>query len=88
MNRSELTTAEPAIAESDRLSSSDQFVGRITLAVRRATGGRIHNLAVRMTGTHVVLEGFCSSFHCFQLAQNAAMSLSEDLPVDNQIEVL
>jgi hypothetical protein len=41
-----------------------------------------------MTGTHVVLEGFCSSFHSYQLAQHAAMRAAEDFSVDNRIEVL
>tara|TARA_Y100001934_G_C11820175_1_gene525786 strand:+ start:229 stop:354 length:126 start_codon:yes stop_codon:yes gene_type:complete len=41
-----------------------------------------------MTGTHVVLEGFCSNFHSYQLAQHAAMRAAEDFSVDNRIEVL
>ena len=66
----------------------EELITQIKQSVRRATSGRIHNLAVSVTGTHVVLEGFCSTFHCFQLAQHAAMQLSDELSVDNQIQVL
>jgi hypothetical protein len=47
----------------------------------------VRNLDVFLTGTHVVIEGFCSSFHPFQLAQHAAMEATDDLMVDNQIDV-
>ena len=69
-------------------AGADQLVLRIKQAVRRETSGRVHNLTVVVTGTHVVLEGFCSTFHCYQLAQHAAMQMAHDLSVDNQIEVL
>ena len=65
-----------------------ELTARVRQDVRRSTSGRIHNLTVVMTGTHVVLEGFCSSFHSYQLAQHAAMRAVEDFAVDNQIEVL
>ncbi len=72
----------------DDAPSIEQYASRIKRAIRCGTGNRIHNLRVDLTGTHVVLEGFCSSFHCFQLAQDAAMKTSEELPVDNRIDVL
>lgn len=65
-----------------------ELTAQVRLDVRRYTSGRIHNLTVIMTGTHVVLEGFCSSFHSYQLAQHAAMRAAEDFSVDNRIEVL
>ena len=68
--------------------SAEQMTQHIKEAVRRATSGRVHNLDVTVTGTHILLQGFCSTFDCFQLAQHAAMQVVEDLPFDNQIEVL
>ena len=75
-------------SKTERNDSAEQLVRRIKHAIRRDTGSRIHNLAVKVTGTHVVLHGFCSTFHSFQLAQHAAKVLAEELGIDNQIEVL
>ncbi|MEC7500277.1 MAG: hypothetical protein VX970_01005 [Planctomycetota bacterium] len=69
-------------------SGTQELTAQIRRDVRRHTGGRVHNLTVVMTGTHVVLEGFCSNFHSYQLAQHAAMRAAEDFSVDNRIEVL
>ncbi len=71
-----------------RMAGTRELTAQIRQDVRRCTSGRIHNLTVVMTGTHVVLEGFCSSFHSYQLAQHAAMSVAQDFSVDNRIEVL
>ncbi len=68
-------------------SSTEELVDQIKGNIRRVTQGRVKNLDVFLTGTHVVLEGFCSSFHPFQLAQHAAMEATDDLLVDNQIDV-
>ena len=76
-----ISTMPPAV------SGAEQLANQIKTTVCTVTNGRIHNLDVVLTGTHVVLEGFCSSFHPFQLAQHAAMQLAEDLMVDNQIDV-
>ncbi len=89
----ESTTSEVAQSAASPLLSSvplgaDQLAGRIKQAITRATSARIHNLSVKVTGTHVVLDGFCSTFHCYQLAQHAAMRLADDLLVDNHIDVL
>jgi hypothetical protein len=84
----EVAVSQPRTIATSVTAGADQTASRIRLAISRATGARIHNLAVKVTGTHVVLDGFCSTFHCYQLAQHAAMRLAEDLPVDNQIEVL
>jgi osmotically-inducible protein OsmY len=89
----EQTTDKPLLKEAipvveEERDGAEQLMRRIKNAIRRDTGSRIHNLSVLVTGTHVVLEGFCSTFHSFQLAQNAAMHVAEDLDIDNQIEVL
>jgi len=83
-----------SVETEDTVTVAPQVVGireltaQVRQDVRRHTSGRIHNLTVIMTGTHVVLEGFCSSFHSYQLAQHAAMRAAEDFSVDNRIEVL
>ena len=71
-----------------RMAGTRELTAQIRHDVRHCTSGRIHNLTVVMTGTHVVLEGFCSSFHSYQLAQHAAMRVAQDFSVDNRIEVL
>lgn len=78
----------PPVEPLPQVQGIQEFTSRIRQDVRRCTSGRVHNLAVFMTGTHVVLEGFCSSFHCYQLAQHAAMRAAEEFSVDNRIEVL
>ena len=70
------------------VSGTRELTAQIRHDVRRCTSGRIHNLTVVMTGTHVVLEGFCSSFHSDQLAQHAAMREAQDFSVDHRIEGL
>ena len=82
-----LETVE-AVSTSAAVSGTRELTAQIRCDVRRHTGGRVHNLTVVMTGTHVVLEGFCSSFHSYQMAQHAAMRAAEDFSVDNRIEVL
>ena len=69
------------------LSSAEELAEQIKRKIGSVTQGRVKNLDVFLTGTHVVIEGFCSSFHPFQLAQHAAMEATDDLMVDNQIDV-
>ncbi|MDH3719035.1 MAG: BON domain-containing protein [Planctomycetota bacterium] len=85
---SDVVVSQPKSIISRIPAGADQLAGRIKKAVSRATSARIHNLSVKVTGTHVVLDGFCSTFHCYQLAQHAAMRLADDLLVDNHIDVL
>jgi hypothetical protein len=68
-------------------SSAEELAEQIKGKITRVTQGRVKNLDVFLTGTHVVIEGFCSSFHPFQLAQHAAMEATDDLMIDNQIDV-
>ncbi|MFP6668225.1 MAG: hypothetical protein VB876_12980 [Pirellulales bacterium] len=76
------------VESAEQLSGMDQLIRQIKHAIWRETNGRVHNLAVMITGTHIVLQGFCSTYHAYQLAQHAAMQLADDLGVENQIEVL
>jgi osmotically-inducible protein OsmY len=63
------------------------WVSRIRRAVRRETRGGVEQLKVEVDTRGVRLRGRCRSFYCKQLAQQAAMRLSGDASVDNQIEV-
>lgn len=49
--------------------------------------GRIRNLAVRILGKTVVLEGECSTYYTKQLAQHAALGVLEDEQLENAISV-
>jgi len=69
------------LAEAERLAAS------IEQAVRRETGGGVKNLRVQVSGGGVRLEGHCDTYYCKQLAQHAAMGLSGDDRLTNQIEV-
>jgi hypothetical protein len=83
IDRMDLKVSEPTL-----VPGAEQLAADIKSEVCHITSGRIENLGVVLTGTHVILEGFCSTFHAFQLAQHAAMRMVEDLViVDNQIEV-
>jgi osmotically-inducible protein OsmY len=60
---------------------------RIRRAVRRETRGGVSQLKINVDQCGVRLGGRCRSFYCKQLAQQAAMRVSGDVRVDNQIEV-
>ena len=63
------------------------WTSRIRRAVRRETRGGVSQLKIEIDSRSIHLRGKCGSFYCKQLAQQAAMRLATDLPVDNQIEV-
>jgi osmotically-inducible protein OsmY len=60
---------------------------RIKRTVRRETNGGVQDLNVRIDPAGILLQGRCSSFYCKQLAQTAAMRLSDGASVVNEIEV-
>jgi osmotically-inducible protein OsmY len=64
----------------------------LALSIRRLvmhrTTGRVRDLEVEVHNSHVRLKGRCSSFYCKQLAQQAAMDLSEVETLTNEIEVV
>ena len=62
-------------------------ISRIKRAIRRDTGRRIQNLAVELQGDSLLLRGRCASFHCKQVAQQAAMVFLSGNSLVNQIEV-
>ena len=68
-------------------SAAAALAKRIEQAIRRGSGGRIHKLRVDVHHGRVLLAGFCSTFYAKQLAQHAAMPLTEGRRLENQIEV-
>jgi hypothetical protein len=50
-------------------------------------GGRVHDLAIRVRGKSIVLEGRCATFYTKQLAQHAALGVLEDEQLENAITV-
>jgi osmotically-inducible protein OsmY len=63
------------------------WASRIRRAIRRETRGGVSQLKVEIDSRGIRLRGQCGSFYCKQLAQQAAMRLSGEAPVDNQVEV-
>jgi osmotically-inducible protein OsmY len=63
------------------------WASRIRRAVRRETRGGVSQLKVEIDSRGIRLRGQCCSFYCKQLAQQAAMRLSGEASLDNQIEV-
>ena len=78
-----------AKAEAPPLPVADvqAWTSRIRRAVRRETRGGISQLKIEIDSRGIRLRGQCGSFYCKQLAQQAAMRLSGETPVNNQIEV-
>jgi hypothetical protein len=50
-------------------------------------GGRVRELAIRVHGNTIVLEGTCATFYTKQLAQHAALGVLEDEHLENAIVV-
>ncbi|MGD9635604.1 MAG: hypothetical protein AB7I57_17690, partial [Pirellulales bacterium] len=50
-------------------------------------GGRVRDLAIRVRGNTIVLEGSCATFYTKQLAQHAALGVLEDEQLENAIMV-
>ena len=50
-------------------------------------GGRVRDLAIRIAGETITLEGNCATFYTKQLAQHAALGVLEDEHLENAIVV-
>lgn len=50
-------------------------------------GGRVRDLAIRVRGETIVLEGRCATYYTKQLAQHAALGVLEDEQLENAIMV-
>jgi hypothetical protein len=71
----------------DRTIRREQLRATIRKRIESRLAGRVRNLAVRVLGDTVVLEGQCATFYTKQLAQHAALGILEDEHLDNAIVV-
>jgi osmotically-inducible protein OsmY len=62
-------------------------LARVKRAIRRQTGGGVHQLKVEVNGETLLLRGRCASFYCKQKAQHAAMGYLSGETLINEIEV-
>jgi hypothetical protein len=64
----------------------------IAIAIRQRIesrlGGRIRDLAIRVRGQAIVLEGRCATYYTKQLAQHAALGVLDDEQLENAIVVM
>jgi hypothetical protein len=65
----------------------EKLASRIERAIRRGTCDKVRELRVEIRKDCVVLSGRCGTFYSKQLAQHAAMPLTDGKPLVNQIEV-
>lgn len=85
---------QPSLAPVDFSTAHPAAVDRcrhLTIAIRQRIelrlGGRVRELAVRVSGNTIVLEGHCATYHTKQLAQHAALGVLEDELLENAIVV-
>jgi hypothetical protein len=64
-----------------------QLAVAIRQRIELRLGGRVRELAVRIAGDTVVLEGKCYTYYTKQLAQHAALGVLEDEQLENCIMV-
>jgi hypothetical protein len=75
-------------AATDRASDRQrQLAVAIRQRIESRLGGRVHDLAIRIRGNAIVLEGRCATFYTKQLAQHAALGVLEDGQLENAIVV-
>ncbi|HEV3340493.1 MAG TPA: BON domain-containing protein [Pirellulales bacterium] len=78
----------PPAAESTDDARSEKLAARIARVVKRRTAGSVQNLRVEVRRDGVFLDGQCASFYSKQLAQQAAMGLTDERQLTNRIEVV
>ncbi len=80
---------EALIARPRVVMSADQekLASRIERHVRRQTNDKVRELRVEVLHDRILLKGRCGTFYCKQLAQHAAMSLTDGERLVNQIDV-
>jgi hypothetical protein len=80
-----------ANGDSIRLDARIERCRDLAIAIRQRIESRLHgrvrNLAVRVLGDNVVLEGQCSTYYTKQLAQHTALGVLENEHLQNEIEV-
>jgi osmotically-inducible protein OsmY len=71
----------------ETLEEAEELAASIERAVQRETGRGVRNLRVEVNRDGVLLKGRCTTYHCKQLAQHAAMGMPGGDRLTNQIEV-
>jgi hypothetical protein len=78
----------------DRIHAPDERAERyrqLAIAIRQRIesrlAGRVRDLAVRIQGDTIVLEGRCATYYTKQLAQHAALGVLNDEHLENEIAV-
>ncbi|MGE0607923.1 MAG: BON domain-containing protein [Pirellulales bacterium] len=65
----------------------EKLAARIERLVRRQTNDKVRELRVVVLSERIILSGRCGTFYSKQLAQHAAMTLADESPLVNQIDV-
>ena len=68
-------------------ADQEKMATRIERLIRRQTNDKVRDLRVLVLDEGVTLKGRCGTFYSKQLAQHAAMELSESPILANDIEV-
>jgi hypothetical protein len=96
-----VATAEPEVvlASSGAISTGGQSLSaprveryrQLAIAIRQRIesrlAGRVRDLAVRISGDAIVLEGRCATYYSKQLAQHAALGVLDGEHLENAIVV-
>ena len=77
------------VAEPDHRTERQRHLAvAIRQRIESRLGGRIRDLAIRVRGETIVLEGSCATFYTKQLAQHAALGVLEAEQLENAIVVM
>lgn len=79
--------AESTAAADFRNERHRHLVIAIRQRIESRLAGRVRDLAVRIVGETVVLEGKCATYYTKQLAQHAALAILEHEQLENAIVV-
>jgi hypothetical protein len=75
----------------EKVDRGDERHRQLAIAIRQRIetrlAGRVRDLAVRIKGDTIVLEGRCATYYTKQLAQHAALGVLEDEHLENAIVV-
>ncbi len=71
----------------ETVAEAEELAALIELAVQRETGHAVRDLCVEISSDGILLKGRCTTYHCKQLAQHAAMTAHSGDRVTNSIEV-
>ncbi len=64
-----------------------ELIRNITRHIKRQTNFGVQEMRVFLENDTVILVGYCHTFYTKQLAQEAALKLIGDVPLENRIRV-